>query len=83
MPRPIWSGTISFGLVSVPVRMFSTTESKELRFQFLHKQNGSLNPIGYDKIDKERDRSDLFPQGLLPAARQGRREAVQAARRSA
>ena len=36
--RPIWSGTISFGLVSVPVRMFPATESKELRFHFLHKQ---------------------------------------------
>ncbi len=53
MARPIWSGTISFGLVSVPVRMFSATESKELRFHFLHKRNGTLNPIGYDKVDKE------------------------------
>ena len=53
MARPIWSGTISFGLVSVPVRMFSATESKELRFHFLHKRNGALNPIGYDKVDKE------------------------------
>src|SRR5207245_78741 len=51
--RPIWSGTISFGLVSVPVRMFSATESKELRFHFLHKRNGALNPIGYDRVDKE------------------------------
>jgi non-homologous end joining protein Ku len=29
--RPIWSGTISFGLVSVPVRMFTATSSQELR----------------------------------------------------
>ncbi len=50
MPRPIWSGSISFGLVSVPVRMCSATESKELRFHFLHKQNGTLNPIGYDSV---------------------------------
>jgi DNA end-binding protein Ku len=53
MPRSIWSGTISFGLVSVPVRMVSATESKELRFHFLHKKNGSYSPIGYDKIDRE------------------------------
>jgi len=26
--RPIWSGTISFGLVSVPVKMYAATESK-------------------------------------------------------
>jgi DNA end-binding protein Ku len=52
--RAIWSGTISFGLVSVPVRMFSATESKELRFHFLHKKD--LQPIGYDKVRKDTGR---------------------------
>ena len=51
MARPIWSGTISFGLVSVPVKMYSATESKELRFHFLHKDD--LEPIGYDKVRKD------------------------------
>jgi len=51
MTRPIWSGTISFGLVSVPVRMYSATESKELRFHFLHKRD--LQPIGYDKVRRD------------------------------
>jgi DNA end-binding protein Ku len=49
--RPIWSGSISFGLVSVPVKMYSATESKELRFHFLHKDD--LEPIGYDKVRKD------------------------------
>jgi DNA end-binding protein Ku len=49
--RPIWSGSISFGLVSVPVQMYSATESKELRFHFLHKDD--LQPIGYDKVRKD------------------------------
>ncbi len=51
MPRSIWSGTISFGLVSVPVRMFTATESKELKFHFLDKKD--LSPIGYDKVRKD------------------------------
>src|SRR5579864_3419482 len=51
MARPIWSGSISFGLVTVPVRMFTATESKELRFHFLHK--GDLAPIGYDKVRRD------------------------------
>src|SRR5215211_7038761 len=51
MARAIWSGTISFGLVSVPVRMFSATESKELRFHFLDRRD--LTPIGYDKVRKD------------------------------
>src|ERR1044072_9033037 len=48
MARSLWSGTISFGLVSVPVRMVSATRSKELRFHFLYKHD--LQPIGYDKV---------------------------------
>jgi DNA end-binding protein Ku len=55
MPRAIWSGVISFGLVSVPVRMYTATESKELKFHFLDKRD--LAPIGYDKVNKETGQS--------------------------
>jgi DNA end-binding protein Ku len=51
MARSLWTGTISFGLVSVPVRMFSATEPKELRFHFLDKRD--LAPIGYDKVRRD------------------------------
>ena len=40
MPRPIWSGSISFGLVSVPVKLFSATSQKEVRFHMLHDEDG-------------------------------------------
>ena len=49
--RSIWSGTISFGLVSIPVRMFSATQSKELRFHFVDRTD--LAPVGYDKVRKD------------------------------
>jgi DNA end-binding protein Ku len=49
--RPIWSGTISFGLVSIPVRMFTATSSNELRFHFVDRHD--LEPIGYDKVRKD------------------------------
>jgi DNA end-binding protein Ku len=51
MARSLWTGTISFGLVSVPVRMFSATQSKEVRFHFLDKHD--LQPIAYDKIRRD------------------------------
>jgi DNA end-binding protein Ku len=51
MPRSLWSGTISFGLVSVPVRMFTATMSKELKFHYLDRRD--MSPIGYDKINKK------------------------------
>jgi DNA end-binding protein Ku len=53
--RAIWSGVISFGLVSVPVRMYTATESKELKFHFLDKRD--MAPIGYDKVNKETGKS--------------------------
>jgi len=60
--RPIWSGTISFGLVSVPVRMFPATQSKELRFHFLHKKD--LTPIAYEKVRRD-DRERVDPDEIV------------------
>ncbi len=40
MPRPIWSGAISFGLVNVPVKLFSATSPKDVRFHQLHAKDG-------------------------------------------
>ena len=39
-PRAIWSGTISFGLVSIPVRLYTATESHDVHFHLLHKKDG-------------------------------------------
>ena len=50
MARPIWSGTISFGLVSVPVRMFGAISEHKLRFRLLHREDEG--PIGYEKVCK-------------------------------
>lgn len=36
MARPIWTGTITFGLVSVPVRLFVATRSHDISFHLLH-----------------------------------------------
>lgn len=40
MARPIWSGTVGFGLVSVPVKLFSATSPKEVHFHMLHDKDG-------------------------------------------
>jgi len=41
VPRPIWSGAISFGLVNVPVKVFSATSSKDVRFHQLDAKSKS------------------------------------------
>jgi DNA end-binding protein Ku len=40
MPRSIWSGAISFGLVNVPVKLFSAVSRKTVRFHQLHAEDG-------------------------------------------
>src|SRR4051812_24017344 len=41
MPRPMWNGSISFGLVNVPVKLFRAQAPKDVRFHQLHAPDGS------------------------------------------
>ena len=41
MPRAIWTGAISFGLVNVPVKLYPATRSKDVRFNQLHAKDGA------------------------------------------
>src|ERR1041384_2284783 len=49
-PRSLWTGSISFGLVNVPVRVFSAVHEHKLRFHLVHAKDDG--PIGYEKICK-------------------------------
>ena len=40
MARAVWSGTISFGLVSVPVRLYPATRRKDVRFHEIDRVSG-------------------------------------------
>ncbi len=51
MPRALWTGSISFGLVNVPVRMYSAISETDLRFHLIHEPDGGR--IGYQKICKQ------------------------------
>jgi DNA end-binding protein Ku len=41
MPRSLWNGTIAFGMVRVPVKLYSATESKAVRFRERHATDGA------------------------------------------
>ena len=49
-PRAIWTGSISFGLVNAPVRMYTAVREKDLRFNMLHEKDGGR--IGYQRVCK-------------------------------
>lgn len=46
--RPFWKGSVSFGLVNIPVRLFAATEKKSVRFRYLHEP--CRTPLEYRKI---------------------------------
>jgi len=46
--RPIWSGLLSFGLINIPVKVYSGTAGTSFEFNFLHKTDYS--PIRYAKV---------------------------------
>ena len=54
MPRAIWSGSISFGLVNIPVRMYSAIDEHDVHFHLLHTKDDSR--IGYQKTCKKEDK---------------------------
>jgi DNA end-binding protein Ku len=47
MTRAIWTGSISFGLVNIPIRVYSATESRVISFNNLHKECGT--PLVYKR----------------------------------
>jgi DNA end-binding protein Ku len=50
MARSMWSGFLSFGLVSVPVGLYTATTDQTIHFNQLHK--GTSNRIRYKKVDE-------------------------------
>jgi DNA end-binding protein Ku len=44
----IWKGSISFGLVNIPVKLHAATENRDVRLRQLHKECNS--PINYRKV---------------------------------
>jgi DNA end-binding protein Ku len=64
--RAIWKGAVSFGLVSISVRLYSATEEKDIRFHQVHRTDGGRikykrvcsvdgEEVGYDDIAKGYD----------------------------
>ncbi len=46
--RAIWSGAISFGLVSIPISIYPATRREDLKFRLL--RAGDLSPVNYKRV---------------------------------
>lgn len=53
-PRAIWSGSIAFGLVNAPVRMYPAIDEHDVELHLVHAKDGSR--IGYQKVCKKEEK---------------------------
>ncbi|WP_068157169.1 Ku protein [Rhodococcus phenolicus] len=58
--RSIWKGSLAFGLVNVPVKVYSATESHDIRFHQVHSKDGGR--IKYDRVCTECGESVPFAE---------------------
>src|ERR1700745_1534599 len=58
MARSLWSGSLSFGLVNVPVALYSGVRDRDLHFRQLHEKDGA--PIEVRRFCSEEDAGVAF-----------------------
>lgn len=64
MPRAIWKGTISFGMVAIPVKLFTATESKDISFRQLHADDFSpIRLVRWCPVDDRALENDEIVKG--------------------
>src|SRR5437879_5009422 len=82
MARAVWSGTISFGLVSVPVRLYPATRRQDIRFHEIDRSSGQR--IRHQKVVEVAAPSPPTPRGggdyRTPSPVQGHEEMAERAR---
>lgn len=81
--RSMWKGSISFGLVTIPIKLYAATESRDVSFNLLHEECGT--PIQYKKwcpsCDREITAEEItrgyeFERGRYVTIAEGDLEAV-------
>jgi DNA end-binding protein Ku len=60
MARAIWKGSISFGLVNIPIALYPATRREELKFRLLRKSD--LSPVNYKRVAEKDGREIAWDQ---------------------
>src|SRR6187455_287358 len=60
MARAIWKGSISFGLVNIPIALYAATRREELKFRLLRKTD--LSPVNYKRVAEKDGREVPWDQ---------------------
>ena len=60
MPKSIWNGTITFGMVNVPIKMYSATQTRTVHFHEVHAKDGAR--IEHRRICPKEDKEVPYKQ---------------------
>jgi len=64
MARPIWKGVISFGMVSIPVKLYGATQSKDISFHMIHEECGNrIRQLRWCPVDERAVENDEIVKG--------------------
>jgi DNA end-binding protein Ku len=72
MSQAVWTGSISFGLVSIPVRLYPATEPKDVRFHLYDRQSGRR--IRYERVTREDEAPAFMPADAVEIAEESASE---------
>ena len=67
MPRPIWKGAITFGLVLIPVALYPASQEDDIDFDWLDKR--SMDPVGYKRVNK-RTGKEIDKENIVKGVKQ-------------
>ena len=70
MGQAVWTGSISFGLVSIPVKLYPATEPKDVRFHLYDRRTGKR--VRYERVTRAEDVPTFDPEpssGILSVER--------------
>jgi DNA end-binding protein Ku len=71
--RSLWKGAITFGLVHIPVGLYSATEESDVNFDWLDRR--TLDPVGYKRINK-RTGKEIDKEDVVKGIEHGKGEYV-------
>src|SRR2546428_7256866 len=78
MSQAVWTGTITFGLVNIPVKLYPATEPKDVRFHLYDRRSGKR--VRYERVTRAEDPTTFTPEPTSPFSSEGRAESRSAGR---
>src|SRR5688500_13245701 len=64
MGQAVWTGSISFGLVNIPVRLYPATQPKDIRFHLYDRRTGKR--VRYERVTRADEAATFAPESVAP-----------------